>query len=179
MTDLSNDPLIVTALMGDPDFARLDALRRAHFPPERNYLRAHLTLFHHLPPAILAELRDLLKSETRASAPDARLSSLLNLGRGVAYRVESEGLAEIRARIADRFAPLLMPQDRNGWRAHVTVQNKVEPAKARALLATLAAGFQPGPLALIGLAIWHYRGGPWHSAGAWRFGAGHAMTPPK
>jgi len=39
-------PLIVTAELAPEDFAWLDALRRHHFPPERNQLRAHLTMFH-------------------------------------------------------------------------------------------------------------------------------------
>ena len=68
-------PLIVTALIGEADFARLDGLRRAHFPPERNVLRAHLTLFHHLPPSVLEELRDLLRVETRAPAPRTAASA--------------------------------------------------------------------------------------------------------
>ena len=45
-------PLIVTAELGPADFAWLDAQRRAHFPPERNQLAAHLTMFHALPPSL-------------------------------------------------------------------------------------------------------------------------------
>ena len=43
-------PLIVTALLGRADHAWLDGERQRHFPPERNQLPAHLTLFHQLPP---------------------------------------------------------------------------------------------------------------------------------
>ena len=171
-------PIIVTALLGAADFAWADALRRAHFPAERNVLRAHLTLFHHLPPSAERELRDALRDECRAAAPVARLASLISLGRGVAYRIESVELAAIRARLADRFDTLLIPQDRAGWRAHITVQNKVDPAVARVLLAELSADFAPRPLALAGLAAWWYRGGPWEAIGAWRFGGGHAVVPP-
>ena len=60
-------PIIVTALIGAPDFAFLDALRRAHFPPDRNHLRAHLTLFHHLQPSCVEELKHLLQDEARAA----------------------------------------------------------------------------------------------------------------
>ena len=38
---------------GREDQAAFDRLRTAHFPPERNQLAAHLTLFHHLPPSAL------------------------------------------------------------------------------------------------------------------------------
>ena len=168
----------MTALLGTADFAWADALRRAHFPPERNVLRAHLTLFHHLPPSAERELRDALRDECRAPPPVARLASLVSLGRGVAYRVDSVDLAAIRARLADRFDTLLTPQDRAGWRAHITVQNKVDPTVARALLAELSAVFVPRPLIIAGLAAWWYRGGPWEPTGAWRFGNGQAMEPP-
>ncbi len=171
-------PLIVTALLGREDFAWADSLRRAHFPPERNFLRAHITLFHHLPPSVERELCDLLKEEARGAAPVARLASPFSLGGGVAYRIDSPDLQNIRARIADRFAPLLMPQDRAGWRPHITVQNKVKPDVARALLATLALDSTPRPLAIAGLAAWWYRGGPWEAVGAWAFGTGHTIKPP-
>ena len=116
-------PIILTALLGTADFVWADALRRAHFPPERNVLRAHLTLFHHLPPSSERELRDALRDACRAPAPPARLASLIALGRGVAYRVDSAALSAIRACLADRFDTLLTPQDEAGWRAHITVQN--------------------------------------------------------
>ena len=170
-------PIIVTALIGAPDFAYLDGLRRTHFPPERNVLRAHLTLFHHLPPSCADELKQLLRDEARGNDPQARLSGLINLGGGVAFRIESPDLEDIRARIAERFAPMLMPQDRNPWRAHVTVQNKVKAPEARALLDQLSADFRPRPLALTGLAAWWYRGGPWEAIVAYKFDTGHKLTP--
>lgn len=171
-------PIIVTALIGAPDFAYLDGLRRTHFPPERNVLRAHFTLFHHLPPSCADELKQLLRDEARGNDPQARLSGLINLGGGVAFRIESPDLEDIRARIAERFAPMLLPQDRNPWRAHVTVQNKVKAPQARALLDQLSADFRPRPLALSGLAAWWYRGGPWEAIVAYKFGTGHSVTSP-
>lgn len=170
-------PIIVTALIGDPDFAYLDGLRRAHFPPERNVLRAHLTLFHHLPPSCADELKQLLRDEARGNDPQARLSGLINLGGGVAFRIETPDLEDIRARIAERFAPMLLPQDRNPWRAHVTVQNKVKAPEARALLEQLSADFKPRPLALSGLAAWWYRGGPWEPIAAYSFRTGQKIKP--
>ena len=169
-------PIIVTALIGEPDFTTLDSLRRQHFPPERNHLRAHLTMFHHLPPSCEAELLQLLKDEARGNDPKARLSGLINLGGGVAFRVESPDLEDIRARIAERFAPLLMPQDRNAWRAHITVQNKVKAPEARALLDQLWGDFQPRALKISGLAAWYYRGGPWDAIAGYAFKTGHKMV---
>jgi hypothetical protein len=140
-------------------------------------LRAHLTLFHHLPPSIEGELLSRLREETKAPAPRAEIAEPYSLGNGVAYRVRSPELAAVRDRLADAFTGLLTPQDQAGWRPHVTIQNKVAPAEARALLATLSA-FRPRPLAISGLAAWRYLGGPWAPIKAFHFGGGHAMTPP-
>lgn len=162
-------PIIVTAMLGASDFTWADGIRRTHFPPERNLVPAHITLFHHLPPGVADELRDQLKAETRASAPAARLSGLRHLGRGVAYQVDSPGLGAIRERLADHFTGLLMPQDQAAWRPHITIQNKVEPKVAKALLTELEAVFAPRPLKIVGLASWWYRGGPWEKLSEHRF----------
>jgi 2'-5' RNA ligase superfamily len=155
-------PLIVTALFGRADQAWFDSLRRAHFPPERNQLDAHLTLFHHLPPSVADELNHRLTQETRAiRAPRASVGGLMSLGRGVAYRIDAPELAATRERLADAFAGLLMPQDAGRWRPHVTVQNKVTPVLAKTLLAALSRDFRPRTLEIAGLASWWYRGGPW------------------
>jgi hypothetical protein len=164
-------PIIVTALFADADFAQLDALRRAHFPPERNQVPAHLTLFHHLPPSLGDELSRRLREETSGiAAPAATISGAINLGRGVALRIRSDGLAAIRDRLAEAFAGVLTPQDSAGWRPHVTIQNKVEPAAARALLTEMDTLFaRPKPLGIVGLASWHYLGGPWAPIARFRF----------
>ena len=165
--------------MGDADFAWADGLRRAHFPPERNVLRAHLTLFHHLPPSSEGELLGRLRAATLDAPPPAIIDGLMSLGYGVAYRVRSDALCQIRADIAEAFAAMLIPQDQAAWRPHITVQNKAKPVVAKALLAALSAEFKPRPLVIAGLAAWHYRGGPWSPIAAYRFGGGRAMkTPP-
>ena len=85
----------------------------------------------------------------------------INLGRGVALRIDSPALVEIRADLADAFTGMLTPQDAAGWRAHVTIQNKVAPEEARLLFQQLSSDFRPRRLAVVGLALWRYRGGPW------------------
>ncbi|PKP93083.1 MAG: hypothetical protein CVT77_06640 [Alphaproteobacteria bacterium HGW-Alphaproteobacteria-16] len=157
-------PIIVTALFGRGDQAGFDALRREHFPPERNVLDAHLTLFHHLPPSVLPELKQRLNAATRGvRAPAARASALISLGRGVAVRIDSPGLTAIRRDLVDAFAGVLTPQDAGGWRPHVTIQNKVQPAVAKLLLATLNKDFVARDVEISGIATWWYRGGPWEA----------------
>lgn len=164
-------PIIVTALFGAADTAFFDTLRKRHFPPERNQLAAHLTMFHHLAPSLERELKQRLTAETRGiTAPDARIAGVMSLGRGVAFRIDCAALEDIRDRIADAFESLLTPQDRAGWRPHVTVQNKVEPAAAKALQAELEVDFRPRPVRIAGLASWWYRGGPWEPLSRHMFG---------
>ena len=155
-------PLIVTALFGRQDQARFDVLRREHYPPERNLLPAHLTLFHHLPPGVAEELKQRLSAETRGvRAPRAKVSGLMSLGGGVAYRIEAPALVAIREGLCEAFAGLLMPQDAGPWRPHVTVQNKVRPSLAKVVMGALSRDFQPREVEIAGLASWWYRGGPW------------------
>ena len=152
----------MTALLGRTDHAWFDGLRREYFPPERNQLDAHLTLFHHLPPSLADELKHRLSEETRGvRAPQARAAGLMSLGGGVAFRIEAPDLTAIRNRLAEAFVGMLTPQDAGGWRPHVTIQNKVTPNVARLLLAELQRGFHPRPVEIAGLATWWYRGGPW------------------
>ncbi|MFN4095745.1 MAG: 2'-5' RNA ligase family protein [Sphingomonas sp.] len=155
-------PVIVSALFGRQDQAAFDALRREHLPPERNVLSAHLTLFHHLPPSALDELKHRLNAATRGvRAPAARAAGLMSLGRGVAVKIESPGLTAIRRELCEAFAGLLTPQDAGGWRPHVTIQNKVQPSVAKLLLAALSKDFQPRDVEIAGIATWYYRDGPW------------------
>lgn len=163
-------PIIMTAVMGDEDFAWANALRRSHFPPERNMLDAHVTMFHHLPPMQQDEIVRRVKAVVaNYRQPEAQLSEVMQLGKGVAFRIESPELSAIRAELADGFFGMLTPQDQNEPRLHITVQNKVEPAVAKALYRKLSATFEPRPLTITGLALQYYCGGPWQEIGLWRF----------
>ena len=163
-------PIIMTATMGRDDFAWANGLRRTHFPPERNFLDAHITLFHHLPPSAEGEIVAMVKALTADLAPpDARLSEVMMLGRGVAYRIDSADLLAMRKEMADRLAGLLTPQDQQRPRLHITVQNKVTPQEAKALHRELSARFDPRPLTIKGLALHYYDGGPWAPLGQWSF----------
>jgi hypothetical protein len=148
-------------LFGDGDNGWLQELRRTHFPPERNQVPAHLTLFHHIPPSLERELGQRLAAHAAAPPPQARIAGVIDLGAGTAFRVESEELEDLRHDLAEAFRGMLTPQDRAPWRPHITIQNKVEPREARRLQERLRATFQPRPLSLKGMASWRYLGGPW------------------
>ena len=141
-------PLILTLALDASSTARFEALRQEHFPPERNLVPAHLTLFHHLPGDRLADIvaETTAACRERAAFP-IEATGLRFLGRGVAYTVESAELTTLRASLARAWAPWLTPQDRQPFRPHVTVQNKAAPAEARALPRAAQRGLRavPGP----------------------------------
>jgi hypothetical protein len=153
--------LIITAELAQDDFSWIEGLRRAHYPRERNQVRAHLTMFHALPPSAEGEVRARLAQIVRRPAPIAMIAGLMDLGGGVAFRVVSTDLDRIRAELADDLRGLLGAQDNRGWRPHITIQNKVAPKTARALKDSLERGFSPRPLGLRGLGLHRYLGGPW------------------
>ena len=162
-------PLIVTADFAPADHGWLEGLRRRHYPPERNRVPAHLTLFHALPPSAIDEAKRQLALAARRPAPRAEIAGLMDLGGGVAFRVVSDELDSIHADIADHFHGFLTAQDAQGWRPHVTIQNKVAPKVARALLAELERDFRPRPLTMSALALHRYLGGPWESVARYPF----------
>ena len=161
--------LIVTAELGAEDLAWLDALRRRHYPPERNRVPAHLTMFHALAPSAEDEARRRLAFHAAGPAPAARIAGLMDLGGGVAFRVVSNGLDAIRDELAHDVHGLLGAQDAGGWRPHITIQNKVAPKAARELLRLLERDFQPRPLHIAGLALHRYLGGPWETVARYKF----------
>ena len=154
-------PLVVTLALDDQAQARFDALRRSHFPPERNHLSAHVTLFHALPGEQEPVVRQALREQAARPPFPVRVTGPRSLGRGVAYALDSQELQRVRAALADRFQGHLTAQDRQPHRPHVTVQNKVAPEQARALLQELASGFVPYDVTARGLALWRYLGPAW------------------
>lgn len=170
----TTDPLILTLALDPETFARFDGLRRRHFPQALNHIPAHATLFHHLPglhePGIVETLAALMRTQ---AAPDVAVTGLRFTGRGVAYVLASEPLSAFRGRLVEHFQALddgLTAQDRQGWRPHVTVQNKVDPATARALHADLEDSFVPFRFTAPGLLLWRYLGGPWERRATFSFG---------
>ena len=161
----------MTAHLDAVSFAALDALRRRHFPAKLNKIPAHVSLFHQLPGAELGSVRATLAEVcegTTAFAMDPL--ELRFLGRGVAIAYQARELTRLHGQLAMVWAGWLSAQDRQSFRAHVTVQNKVEPKVARALLETLRDELEPPTCRVEGLDLWRYLGGPWAHVETYRFG---------
>ncbi|MBX9739351.1 MAG: 2'-5' RNA ligase family protein [Beijerinckiaceae bacterium] len=164
-------PLILTAMMEESAAQRFDAMRRAYFPPERNRIQAHLTMFHALPGSALAEIEDELAERSWQLEPiEALAAGLRFTGHGVAIGIEASPLERLRVGIAQSWMERLTPQDRQRFRPHVTVQNKVTPERAQRTYDALQSVFEPWRFVIEGLELWHYRGGPWERAATFPFG---------
>ena len=163
-------PFIVTGELPADVLAWADGLRRAHFPPERNRLRAHVTLFHSFAPSLREELpRFLAAMAAEFIPPPAEVSGLMDLGKGTAIVISSPGLLAVRQLIADRFHDMLTAQDRGGKKLHITIQNKVPRDAALALQKALAPTIARRRFAFTGLGLHIYRNPLWEPVGTWSF----------
>lgn len=170
----SHAPFIVTAELPGDLFAWANDLRRTHFPPERNKLAAHVTLFHSLAPSLREELpRELARMAGEYAPPEAEIDGLMDLGGGTALLIRSSGMQTIRGELAELFFTMLTAQDRGTKKLHITVQNKVDRAAARALQAELGAALSVRRFAFTGLGLHIYRDTYWESVGVWKFRGQH------
>jgi 2'-5' RNA ligase len=169
-------PLILTLGLHADDQARFEALRQRHFPAAHNQIPAHLTLFHHLPGEAFGAVADSVRVSAAAHAGFAvPVVGLRSLGRGVAYNLASPALLQLRAGLARHWHERLTAQDRQGWRPHITVQNKASPQEAASLLAAMQAGFTPFTVRAESLLLWRHLGGPWQLAERSPFGVAEGI----
>ena len=167
-------PLILSLALDPSSQAFFDNLRQQHFPPQRNFLAAHLTLFHALPGEAEAAIsRHLAEVCESVAALPLEVTGVQFMGQGVMYKLESPALRHLhkslQAAWQKEFGFALSGQDRQPLHPHITVQNKVTPAVARTLHEQLTASFQPFQAMGVGLRLWTYKGGPWEKRGAFSF----------
>ena len=163
----ANVPYILTLRMDAESQARFDRLREAHYPAALNRIAAHVTLFHKLPQE--AWVRAAVEGACEREGFAVRVTGVMSLGRGVAYRMESAELREVHAGLARAFREVLTAQDGQGFRPHVVVQNKVSAGEAKELRERLAGEFEAFPVQAVGLQLWRYLGGPWERAEGFLF----------
>jgi 2'-5' RNA ligase len=155
-------PLILTLELDPHSFDILNKLRQEHFPPERNFLDAHITLFHKLPGEQEVSIKTTLKTlADSTSAFELTFSTLRFLGKGVAANVESPELLELRKKLLTSWGSYLEAQDKQPFKPHVTIQNKVTSEEARVLLEHLQETWIPLTGQGTALLLWQYLSGPW------------------
>lgn len=158
----TRSPLILTARIADSDLQPFDLLRQKHFPPDRNHLHAHLTMFHRLPGEYMDQVVKRLQCAAEGTKPiAAEVSGVRHLGAGVAFAITSPELHALHATLRTSFAQWLGSQDLRKWQPHITIQNKVPRSAADGLYRDLIDGFQLYRIKIVGLDLWRYLNGPW------------------
>ena len=167
-------PFILTAVLPPGVQSWAEGLRRTHYPPDKNHLHAHVTLFHAFAPSLMEELqRYLPRLVGEFAAPQGAVKDVMDLGKGTAIALDAPQLLHLRAIIAEHFHGSLTSQDLHEPRPHITIQNKVTKEEARALQASLGPVLAPwkakGPFGFPALELYRYRGGPWEKVKSFRF----------
>ncbi|KAJ9096586.1 hypothetical protein QFC19_007118 [Naganishia cerealis] len=132
-------PLILTLSLDKSTHQFLTSLRSKYFPPHRNFLSAHVTLFHAIPPHRINELDEYLNTIcTHQKGWDVFIGEPKKMGKGgvmVSVRERPSGTIEsIREDLLHNMKQNtrsgednLTDQDlRRMGKPHVTVLNKAE-----------------------------------------------------
>lgn len=165
----TENPLILTLKLDDEAQAYFNQLRARYFPPERNFLDAHLTLFHHLPaeePGVYNVIEKLAASHQSLLI---EVTKIVSIGNGVAFKCESAELQKLHSYLQGQWQQWLISQDRQKLWPHITIQNKVSADKAANTLKELSSRFTPFVMQGSGLSLWRYLGGPWEHVDDYSF----------
>lgn len=155
------NPIIVTLKLNDQAQVFFNALRQKYFPAERNFLDAHLTLFHALPgDRIESTLLFLKEIAQKNQAFVMKQKGWKSIGRGVAYVLESEVLQSLHKQMQQEWKLELSAQDNQKLWPHITIQNKVTSAEALQTL-QLVEGVNVPDLKGLGFNVFYYKDGPW------------------
>ena len=157
-------PLILTAEIDEKAQTFFNQKRQEFFPPERNYLDAHLTLFHKLPPENLEIMKQDIKQNLNGSASyQAEAIDIMFMGFGSAYLIQCDPLIALRNSLAKKWQADLTKQDQQPFKPHITFQNKVPAEEAKRVFAEQKEIFEPFSFKITGLKLWYYNNGPWEA----------------
>ena len=154
-------PLILTIKLDDAAQLSFNELRKLYFPAERNFLNAHLTLFHQLPANETSILSDIENLTVHATRLVLQVESVVSIGNGTAYKIASKELQALHRLLQQKWMQWIIQQDKQKLWPHITIQNKVSAEKAKELQAVLKSDFKPFAIYGNGFSLWEYEGGPW------------------
>ena len=153
-------PLILTISLDRNSEDYFTRLRTAHYPKHRNYIAAHLTLFHRLPSGNATINRMVEEHSNRAILP-IQVTGITNPVNGVAYTLFSEELMALHKAMQRSLGGYLIRRDRGVYRPHITVQHQVTALKAQRTASLLMQDFKPFTVQGTGIAAWLYKKGKW------------------
>ena len=172
---------VLTLLTDEAHHRTMTALRQLHFPARLNKLSAHVTLFHALPGAHLAEIKRDLKSvaaTTSTFAIETRMPPF-RMRKGVGIHVspvrsndgsssndadDNNQIHAIFTHLRSLWLSWLSPQDRDrrSFRPHYTIQNKVDdPAIVDRCFREIETEFPGSTGQVRGLTLYLYDRGWW------------------
>lgn len=160
-------PFVLTLRLDAAAEKILTGLRTKYFPSHRNYLAAHVTLFHALPAVSQPEYARILRDMTQSTSGfRIGLKNPFMLGKkGVGINVASFKLREFHRELQTRFRDAkveMTEQDERPLRAHVTIQNKVRQEEAEETLKKVKNEFEERAGQASGLTVWRYEvNGEW------------------
>jgi 2'-5' RNA ligase len=167
---MSPSPLILTLKLDRITFDFFNELRQQHFPPERNFLPAHITLFHALPGEEELSIQQTLQNLCKHTPVLPLIFSQPRfLGKGVAIEVKCSELVQLRQQLATTWNMWLSKQDQQKYQPHITIQNKVTSDEARRLYDEFVSDWNSLNGYGEGLLLWYYKGGSWELAGEFNF----------
>jgi hypothetical protein len=163
-------PFVLTLELDGESFAFFDGLRRRHYPPERNLVPAHVTLFHRLPGERSREIRALLRQAAATQKPfHLAMGAVKATDRGVIILLHATRLVALRHALAAEWWAWLSDQDRMHFQPHVTIQGGVSAAEARQTQRSVTEASHAPAIRALGLHLWRYREGRWESAELFAF----------
>ena len=153
--------LILTVQLDEASQDFFAKKRKKYFPPEKNFIDAHLTLFHHLPDNE-SKIINTIESLCAQQQPiKLSITEPKSIDKGVAYKIESKELVTLHKKLQKGWIEHLTTQDRQGLWPHITIQNKVTPDEAKQTLQQIKETFIPFEALATGLTFWRYLNGPW------------------
>ncbi|KAL8792204.1 MAG: hypothetical protein Q9195_005226 [Heterodermia aff. obscurata] len=168
-TGIEEESTYVLTLRTNREFhERINDLRKQYFPPQLNKLDAHITLFHALPGSQLASIvSDLLETARTQQRFQIKTLKPLKYAHGVALDASNEDAHRLWTAFERKWGPagadFLSKQDRQ-FKAHYTVQNKVEKEVADQTWEEVRDRFESDQGEAIGFTLYKYM-----KSGHWRF----------
>ncbi len=152
----------ILALHTNPEHhKRVTALRTQYFPPKLNKLSAHIAIFRALPGSQL----NTIEADVSAAAEKQQSFSIATgkaylLGHGVAIDANAPPAKGIYNGLKDKWEKFLSKQDKS-FKAHYTIQNKVEDGVPQRTLEELQKNFEGSQGQVDGLSLYRYDRGYW------------------
>lgn len=166
------DPFIVCLKMDRLSFERLSAWRKLYFPPERNFLDAHLTLYHRLPFPAHEIIRDALRNLTmRRESFVLTFEQIVHHQLFLGIKLATPEVVQLKKELDRDLTLWLAPQDRQTIVPHVTVSNNGQLEAVDRAKEELEKTFVPWQGRAEGLQLFRYRRGPWEWLEDFSFGA--------